>query len=492
MASGLTKLLTVTATALDRRFGWDRLPRPLGVLTLAGLRTAAARGEPLRHGHRRAARRRPDGVPTRTARTLDGTYNDLGQPAMGAIGARFGRNVPLERTYPEQRRRSSSRTRASSAASCSRARVHPADDAERPRRRLAPVRGARLVQPRQERARRAVGASRSPTTTRGPSSRCGSRARARPDPFPDDDAGRRPASPPTAHWWDGSQIYGSEPAFATRAPRGRGRQAAARPGRPAPARPRREHVDLTGVAGELLGRARAPAHALHARAQRDLRPAARRASRPGRTTSSSTRARLVNAALMAKIHTVEWTPAIIAHPTTQLGDARELVGPPRRALQRRVGRLGSSEVLERHPRLADEPPRRPVLADRGVRRRLPHAPAPARRLHVPLARDGRRGACRSGRSRRSRVHDTRDRLEELGVANALYSFGVAHPGAITLHNYPRFLQSCERAGRHRSSTSPRPTSCAIRERGVPRYNDFRQLFHLKPAATFEELTDNPQ
>ncbi|KAI5276322.1 hypothetical protein E4T47_00760 [Aureobasidium subglaciale] len=27
------------------------------------------------------------------------------------------------------------------------------------------------------------------------------------------------------------------------------------------------------------------------------------------------KARLVNCALMAKIHTVEWTPAILAHPT---------------------------------------------------------------------------------------------------------------------------------------------------------------------------------
>ena len=34
----LSKLLTTTATALDRRFGWDKLPRPLGVLTLVGLR----------------------------------------------------------------------------------------------------------------------------------------------------------------------------------------------------------------------------------------------------------------------------------------------------------------------------------------------------------------------------------------------------------------------------------------------------------------------
>src|SRR5206468_3576294 len=30
-----------------------------------------------------------------------------------------------------------------------------------------------------------------------------------------------------------------------------------------------------------------------------------------------------------------------------------------------------------------------------------------------------------------------------------------------------------------------------RERGVPRYNQFRRLFRLKPAASFEELTDNP-
>ena len=30
-----------------------------------------------------------------------------------------------------------------------------------------------------------------------------------------------------------------------------------------------------------------------------------------------------------------------------------------------------------------------------------------------------------------------------------------------------------------------------RERGVPRYNEFRRLFHLDPVSSFEELTDNP-
>jgi hypothetical protein len=32
----------------------------------------------------------------------------------------------------------------------------------------------------------------------------------------------------------------------------------------------------------------------------------------------------------------------------------------------------------------------------------------------------------------------------------------------------------------------------VRERGVPRYNQFRRLFHLKPAESFEDLTPNPE
>ena len=32
----------------------------------------------------------------------------------------------------------------------------------------------------------------------------------------------------------------------------------------------------------------------------------------------------------------------------------------------------------------------------------------------------------------------------------------------------------------------------VRERGVPRYNEFRRLFHLKPFDTFEEMADTPE
>ena len=31
-----------------------------------------------------------------------------------------------------------------------------------------------------------------------------------------------------------------------------------------------------------------------------------------------------------------------------------------------------------------------------------------------------------------------------------------------------------------------------RERGVPRYNEFRKLIHMPPARSFEQLTDNPK
>jgi len=86
---------------------------------------------------------------------------------------------------------------------------------------------------------------------------------------------------------------------------------------------------------------------------------------------------------------------------------------------------------------------------------------------------------------------TRAVLEELGVADAAYSFGVAHPGAITLHNYPRFLQHLERPDGTTVDLAATDI-LRIRERGVPRYNDFRRLFRLPPARSFEDLTEKAE
>ena len=81
-------LLSKTAAILDRRFGWDRLPKPIGILTLVGLRQTLRRQNLYDTGVSDAVA--PNGADT-GARTLDGSHNDLGQPTMGMIGQRFGR-----------------------------------------------------------------------------------------------------------------------------------------------------------------------------------------------------------------------------------------------------------------------------------------------------------------------------------------------------------------------------------------------------------------
>jgi len=88
------------------------------------------------------------------------------------------------------------------------------------------------------------------------------------------------------------------------------------------------------------------------------------------------------------------------------------------------------------------------------------------------------------------VH-VRDRLTEMSMSDVLYSFGTSHPGAITLHNYPRFLQHLDRPDGELIDLASIDV-LRVRERGVPRYNEFRRLLHLKAFDTFEEMADTPE
>lgn len=61
-------------------------------------------------------------------------------------------------------------------------------------------------------------------------------------------------------------------------------------------------------------------------------------------------ARLVNCALMAKIHTVEWTPAILAHPTLKLGMNANWWGLVGESLTKHLGRISkTSEAISGIP-----------------------------------------------------------------------------------------------------------------------------------------------
>ena len=258
---------------LDRRFGWDRLPLLIGMVTLSGVRRRL-RDRNLEDTGLRPAdadlRRRAADPEYTSRRTRDGTLNDLEQPLMGSIGTRFGRNVPRRYTFPEpdgallapsprtisrelmtRERFLPATTLNVLAAAWLQFEVHDwfshgknddqhnwelelADDDDWPHRPMV-----------------------IPRTLR--------------DPTSDED----PETPPTfetadSHWWDASQIYGSKEDFAAAIRTHEDGKLRIGPDG-LPPKDLEKFVDLRWRGRQLLGRARSPPHALHAGAQRDLR-----------------------------------------------------------------------------------------------------------------------------------------------------------------------------------------------------------------------------
>lgn len=75
----------------------------------------------------------------------------------------------------------------------------------------------------------------------------------------------------------------------------------------------------------------------------------------------------------------------------------------------------------------------------------------------------------------------------LNFSDAFYSFGVNYPGAITVHNTPEFIRNLKKPdGEHLDMGVV--DILRDRERGVPRYCQFRRLFHMHAPRTFAELT----
>ena len=144
--------------AVNRRVPWHRLPVRLGLLNLEAFRHVLRSAEPDRHrapggaaaAAAGAAGRRPARTSGSRARPT-ARYNDLSAPAMGAVGATFGRNL-----RPDYRPDLFDEPNPVTVSQQLLHREHvPAGPVAEPAGgRLDPVPGARLGQPRPAPARR--------------------------------------------------------------------------------------------------------------------------------------------------------------------------------------------------------------------------------------------------------------------------------------------------------------------------------------------------
>jgi hypothetical protein len=204
-------------------------------------------------------------------------------------------------------------------------------------------------------------------------------------------------------------------------------------------------------------------------------------------------ARLVNAAVMAKIHSIEWTPAILPNQGLALGLNSNWYGMLTYKFRKPAKRKTVADFNVANPELGGlvgnhinrygEPF---GLAEEFVEVYRLHSLLPEA-LHLRRHDDGTTIEDLSVAA--TRQAGSPKVTQEVGMANLFYSFGNQHPGQLVLNNYPRFMQEMSIPGNPVFDMGALDIVRA-RERGVPRYNEFRRQLGLNSIRAFEDLTDD--
>jgi len=203
-------------------------------------------------------------------------------------------------------------------------------------------------------------------------------------------------------------------------------------------------------------------------------------------------ARLINAAVMAKIHTVEWTPAILPNPGLNAALNANWYGILTNLFQRGKDRDTLAEINLNNPELGGVVGN--PIDKHGQPYGLTEEFTEVYRLHslLPESLQIRKigdEAVEEIPFVASRQAGSKKLTGNFGITNILYSFGTQHPGALVLNNYPRFMQELSIPGNPLFDMGAVDIVRA-RERGVPRYNEFRRQLGMNPIQSFDDLTDN--
>lgn len=478
--------------AVDQRIGWHRLPTVAGLAVLVGLRNILRRRnlcDTMTLPTDDAPKPGPATAATFSGRTADGSYNDLDHPAMGMAGSRFGRNIPLAAAYQEAPAGIlSPNPRTVSRELLTREKFQPATSLNL----LAAAWIQFMVKDWFSHGAGDPGHTYElPLADDDPwPQRPLTVLKTLPDPTrPAGSTGPQTYLNHETPWWDASQIYGGGNEPIDKLPRragADGKLVVGNDGRlvfPADPKLSPEHMPGWWLGLDLMGTIFVLEHnAVAGALKRDY---------PGWNDEELyQRARLVISALIAKIHTAEWTPAILAHPTTVAALHANWWGLAGERVRRTFGRITRSEVISGIPGTPTD--------HFGVPYSLTEEFTIVYRMH-PLIPDDY--TFRSVTDDSDLGHRTFPDIagpnahkvtDEIAMPDLFYSFGIANPGALVLNNYPRFLQQFRRPDNDRLMDLAATDILRTRELGVPRYNEFRRLLHLKPATSFTDLAGTPE
>jgi hypothetical protein len=154
-------------------------------------------------------------------------------------------------------------------------------------------------------------------------------------------------TPPThinvhSHWWDGSQIYGNDEQTQAQVRSGEDGKLRIGPDGLIPVDPnsQKHPADEPGFWIGLV-----MMHTLFTREHNAICDKLRAEYPSWSDDDLFDHARLINTALLAKIHTIEWTPALLDHPTARRGLNANWWGLAGKTVKKLVGRISESEVI---------------------------------------------------------------------------------------------------------------------------------------------------
>lgn len=499
--TGITQTLgTLTGYRDDVWTTWYRRPYLIGILTLAYMRDRLNKNN-LKStypadsliGFQSQGQSPPAGV--RHFRTADGTWNNLADPKEGAAGTRFPRNVTNAAIRPETgttlmtpNPRELSRTFLARgnemkevpflnllAASWINFQNH--DWVHHGEALLTDVHEIPLADDDPARQKHwqtkmFVGKTQADPTRRSNGERT-------PITFINE----------VTHWWDGSQIYGSDQATLDKLRTGTDGKLQLNDSGNLP-------LDEKGI--EQTGFTRnwwiglTMLHTLFTREHNAICDRLKDAYPEWEDARLFNVARLINAAVMAKIHSVEWTPAILPNRGLDSGLHANWYGLFT-MLRASKNRKTVATINLRNPEMGGVVGN--PINKHGQPYGLTEEFVEVYRLHSLLPETIKiRDIIDADSVEEVPFVETRQAgsgklTDRTAMADLFYSFGVQQPGQLVLNNYPNFMRELSIPGNPLFDMGAVDILRA-RERGVPRYNEFRRQLGLNPIREFDDLTDD--